>query len=212
VTKQILIVDDHGLFREGVARLLDSEPGLEVSGQCASVDEALAFLASHRVDLVLLDIDLGAERGTRFVIESRRAGYRGLYLVVTAGVPEAEARELLRIGVSGLFLKHRSPELLADVIGTVLSGKQWVDETALPALSGENDAFRDASQRKPLTEREREVLKGIFGGLANKEIAQRIFVSESSVKATIQQLFEKTGVRTRAQLTRIALERYMDQL
>ena len=102
---RVLIVDDHGLFREGVARLLDAELDLNVAGQCSTVDDALNLMRTERFDLVLLDMDLGQERGTRLVLESRRVGYRGKYLVVTAGIPQSEAGELIRLGVRGVFLK-----------------------------------------------------------------------------------------------------------
>ena len=139
-------------------------------------------------------------------------GFKGKILVVTAGVDQRAAAELIRSGISGVFLKHDSAALLAQGIRDVIAGKVWLDQEQLQtALRAEVTTPQD-SQTKPFTEREQQVLSCVFEGLANKEIAARIGVSESSVKATLQQLFSKTGVRTRSQLVRIVLEQHRDQI
>lgn len=209
---RILLIDDHSLFREGVVRLLNAEPDFEVVHHCATSDEGLETLRTAAIDVVLLDIDLGKERGSRFLVGARQLRFPGKVLVVTAGVSEAEGAELLRLGINGIFLKHRSPELLSQGIRAVMEGKTWLDEEVVPEGDEAAELWSPAEERVRLTERERVVLKGVFEGLSNKEIALRIHVSESSVKMTLQQLFEKTGVRTRSQLTRVALERYLDQI
>ncbi len=209
---RLLLIDDHSLFREGVVRLLNAEPGFDVVRHCATADEGLEAVRSGAIDIVLLDIDLGKERGSRFMLEARRLRFPGKVLVVTAGISEAEGVQLLRLGVNGIFLKHRSPELLVQAIRAVREGKRWLDEGVVPDADQVAELWSPPEERTPLTERERLVLKGVFEGLANKEIAARLYVSESSVKMTLQQLFDKTGVRTRTQLTRVALERYLDQI
>jgi len=139
-------------------------------------------------------------------------GFQGKVLVVTAGVDAAVAAELIRSGISGVFRKHDSAALLAQAIREVMAGKVWLDQEQLQtALRTEVGAQQDTLTR-PFTEREQQVLSCVFEGLANKEIAARIGVSESSVKATLQQLFSKTGVRTRSQLVRIVLEQHRDQI
>jgi two-component system nitrate/nitrite response regulator NarL len=101
---------------------------------------------------------------------------------------------------------------LVQAIRDVMAGKVWLNQEQLQtALSHEAGTPQD-NRTQPFTEREHQVLAGVFEGLANKEIAARIGVSESSVKATLQQLFSKTGVRTRSQLVRIVLEQHRDQL
>jgi DNA-binding NarL/FixJ family response regulator len=208
---RLLIVDDHALFREGLARLLGSEPDLEVAAHCASVAEGLQALASEPVDLVLLDVDLGSERGLDFLLRARKEGFAGPVLVVTAGMTETEATLLIAQGAAGIFLKQDSAQLLAKGIRTVADGRAWIDQRHLSSLVGIPRA-RAADDRRNLTDRERDVLRGVFDGLANKEIATRLQVSESSVKAVLQQLFHKTGVRTRSQLVRIVLEQYSQEL
>jgi two-component system, NarL family, nitrate/nitrite response regulator NarL len=207
----ILLVDDHALFRESVARLLTSEPGFEVTAHCNSVEEALAALQRARVDIVLLDFDLGQRDGGEFMRLARQQGFNGKVLVVTAGVEKEQAAELVRNGISGIFMKHDSAALLIEGIRDVLGGKVWFDREFLQEAMG-GTGSRQESKAERFTERERQVLSYVFEGLVNKEIAERIGVSESSVKATLQQLFSKTGVRTRSQLVRIALEQYRDQI
>jgi DNA-binding NarL/FixJ family response regulator len=209
---RLLLIDDHALFREGLARLLASEPDFEMAVPCASVDEALRVLESSEVDLILLDYDLGAETGARFLVRAAEHGFHGRVLIVTAGLSEAEAADLFRRGATGIFLKHNPPSLLAKAIRKVMAGEVWLDQRYLKVLLQETKAADEGDHTRRLSEREREVLRAVFEGLANKEIAVRLQVSESSVKATLQQLFFKTGVRTRSQLVRVALEKYRDYL
>jgi DNA-binding NarL/FixJ family response regulator len=117
-----------------------------------------------------------------------------------------ESSYALQMGASGIFLKHNSPGNLAKAIRMVAAGEMWVDQRVIRAMADGVRFGEEQSIRQFLTEREQEVLRGIFEGLSNKEIAAQIGVSESAVKATLQQLFQKTRVRTRSQLVRIALE------
>ncbi len=208
---RILLVDDHTLFREGVARLLGAEPQFDLVAHCGSIQEALEVLASKPIDMVLLDWDFGNEKGSELILQARERGYQVRILILTAGVSDAEAKQLLTMGAAGIFLKHGSPEVLSRSILRVMEGGVWLDQRRLTAvLQHQAPPERDAVTR--LTERESEVLRSILAGLANKEIARRLQVSESAVKAVLQQLFHKTGVRTRSQLVRIALEQHRDRL
>jgi len=207
---EILLVDDHALFRESVARLLAAEPGFRIVAHCSSVEEALEKLRKARVDIVLLDFDLGQHDGREFMRLAAQQGFSGKVLVVTAGVQKEQAADLIRSGISGIFMKHDSAALLIEGVRDVLAGKVWFDRELLQEAMTVTGHQQD-SQAERFTERERQVLSGVFEGLVNKEIAERIGVSESSVKATLQQLFSKTGVRTRSQLVRITLEQYRNQ-
>jgi DNA-binding NarL/FixJ family response regulator len=206
---KILLVDDRILFREGAARLLAAESDFEVIGQCGSVEEALKILAATQVDLVWLDLDLGKERGFDFFPLARKTGFYGPILVVAAVVSPFEVRRLMQLSASGVLLKQSSSGLLADAIRRLMRGELWIDPS-LEQSPAELAGRRDPGQL--LTERERVVLKGVFEGLINKEIASRVHISEALVKSTLQQLFEKNNVRTRSQLVRIALEQYSNQL
>lgn len=204
-TVRILLVDDHGLFRESLARLLAAEPDFQVAGLCATTEEALLLLAKQSIDLMLLDFDLGNQDCPKFIRSAIDGGFKGKILLVTAGVSANQAAELIHLGVVGIFLKHDLPVQLTRAIREVAQGQVWLNQKILTATM--------AGSRPPgitPTERERQVLSRVLDGLSNKEIAAQLGVSEGSVKSTLQQLFSKTGVRSRSQLVRIALERYKD--
>jgi DNA-binding NarL/FixJ family response regulator len=206
---QLLLLDDHTLFRVMLSRLLDTAPDFEVVAQCSSTAEALEALARCRVELVLLDYDLGnRDTGFQFIRGARDAGYVGRIFIVTAGMTDADYVRALGYGVCGIFLKHSSPELLTEAIHKVMAGETWIDQRCIQALVQAVDSERSELPPNQLTERERQVLKGVFSGLSNKEIGSHLNISEASVKSALQQLFVKTGVRTRSQLVRVALEEY----
>jgi DNA-binding NarL/FixJ family response regulator len=187
--------------------MLAAEPGIEIAGSCGTADEALEVLKLTPVDIVLLDFDLGEDHGNQLISSVRRLGFKGKILMVTAGMSANESSVAIRLGASGIFLKQNSPATLTKAIRMVGSGEAWVDEKVMQLLAAAVDESDDQSSGGALTTREQQVLQGVFEGLTNKEIAAQLSVTESAVKATLQQLFQKTGVRTRSQLVRIALER-----
>ena len=207
---RLLLIDDHSLFREGLARLLEAESGLEIAGSFSSVAEAVSTIQGELVDLVLLDFDLGEEQGMQFLVAARDLGFKGKVLMVTAGMSDADTFRLLKAGASGIFLKHLPPAKLITAIHRIMDGETWLESRTLQSLAGSASEIAKSQVSSPLTGREHAVLKGVFEGLANKEIGVRLDISESYVKAVLQQLFEKTGVRTRAQLVRVALERQLE--
>jgi DNA-binding NarL/FixJ family response regulator len=209
---RILLVDDHALFRESIARLLGREAGFDVVGDCGSIPDALTILRQRPVDLVLLDFDLGYQNGRDFMRLAKQDSVTAKVLIVTAGIQSNEAAELIRRGISGIFLKRDSAASLAQSIRDVMAGKVSFEQGVFQQAMTEVAPMNPAPGGERFTERERQVLSYVFEGLANKEIAGRIGVSESSIKAALQQLFAKTGVRTRSELVRIALERYKNDL
>ena len=206
---RILMVDDHSLFRESLSRLLDTNAGLLVVGQCRTVGEAIAAHSETPTDVVLLDYDLGEEQGSRLVPELKSHLGDARVLMVTAGMSDATVIQAMEAGASGVFLKHSSLDQLVTAIHQVAKGEIWLDTEAARSLFGGRNTPRNRFERaQPLTSRQSEVLRGILDGLTNKEIAWNLKVSESSVKAVIQELFNKAGVRTRSQLVRIAIEKH----
>jgi DNA-binding NarL/FixJ family response regulator len=203
---RLLLVDDHVLFREGLSRLLASEPDFEMAGQCGTNAEALEILQDRPVDMVLLDYDLNQDHGAQLISDARRTGFGGKILMVTAGMSAKESSVALKLGASGIFLKHNSPGSLVKAIRMVTAGDMWVDPRVLQAMAEEVQQGEETVSLPPLTEREQDVLQSVFEGLANKEIAARLGITEGAVKSCLQQLFQKTQVRTRSQLVRIALE------
>ena len=206
---QLLLLDDHTLFRVMLSKLLATESDFRVVADCYSSQEALEALTRNRVDLVLLDYDLGdRQNGFQFIGAAREAGYAGRIFLVTAGMNDADYVRALGLGVCGIFLKHSSPELLVESIHKVMAGETWIDQRCVQGLVKAVESEGRQARRNQLSERERDVLKGVFAGLSNKEIGVQLSISEASVKSALQQLFIKTGVRTRGQLVRVALEEY----
>jgi two-component system, NarL family, nitrate/nitrite response regulator NarL len=202
---RILLIEDHVLLRESLARTLAGEADFVIAGQCGSVTEALEIVRAQPIDVVLLDLNLGVEQGGGFLNTCRENGFTGNVLVVTAGVGEREAAWLMRRGCRGIFLKHNP---LAGLIARI---REIAREDGPPApVEPEETPARGG--RVTLTARERDVLRCVCEGLASKEIAAKLEISESSVKSYLQQLFHKSGVRTRAQLVRVAIERFWDEL
>lgn len=205
---RILLVDDHSLFRESLSRLLQAEPDLKIVDTCATATAALEIITAEAVDVVLLDFDLGDEQGSTFLDETKAIGFRGKILMVTAGMSDSVTLRVLEGGASGIFLKHSPPGQLVEAIRKIAAGEVWLDPKAVRSLiSGAHSRSEEDRAAQPLNSRMREVLKAVFEGLTSKEIASQMELSESSVKAALQQLFDKLGVRSRSQLVRIVLER-----
>lgn len=207
---RILLVDDHALFRESLSRLLEAEADVKVTAQCSTADEALQIMAKNQHDLVLLDFELGERRGSEVILAARNTPFTGKILCVTVGMTRAEFRQALNHGASGVFLKNNGPEILIRAINDVMAGKIWIDPKY--ATPDYEHPHAETNRRVKFTERDRIVLRGVFDGMANKEIAEKLNVSESAIKASLQQLFSKTGVRTRSQLVRVALEHFRREL
>jgi len=201
----ILVVDDHALFRDCVTQVLLAEGDLTVE-HCGSIKDAVDILSRTRIDVVLLDHDLGIERAWQFLPAASSIGFAGRVLIVTAWVGETEARRLLRQGVNGIFRKENSLSELVVAIRAVADGKTWLDPAYAGITNPPDGAASESGESPQLNDRERKVLRYVLEGLSNKEIAFHVGISESYVKATLQRLFQKMGVRTRGQLVRVALE------
>lgn len=208
---RILIIDDHMLFRESLVRLLETEPDFEVVARCATIAEGRQALVAVPVEVVLLDYDLGDEIGTDLLA---RLGFKGSdtkVIMVTAGMSASVTLSVVNEGVAGIVLKHSDPRYLIEAIHRVSAGETWWDPGILRSATATATATGEAgppANVRSLTDRQRQVLRSILDGLTNKEIAARMQVSETSIKASIQELFAKAGVRTRSQLVRVAIERY----
>jgi two-component system nitrate/nitrite response regulator NarL len=209
-TISLFVVDDHALFREGLLRLLENDPQLHIVGSASSVQSSLEQLQNATVDVLIVDYDLGSETAVTLVRQLRNKGFSARVLVVTAGLPNADAVELIKLGVSGIFLKKDPPEALHRNIREVAAGKVLIDQSYLQLLVSSATDNKESSIR--LTDRDKQVIRGVLEGLSNKEIAANLALSETAVKASLQQIFAKTGVRTRSQLVRVALEQLRVEL
>ena len=203
---RLLLIDDHVLFRESLGRLLESEADFEIAGQCGSGAEALEFLVRDPVDLVLLDFNLPDGPGTSFIQLARQTSYGGKILIVTGEMDLEASSEALQLGASGIFLKHNPASSLLRAIRVTIAGDVWLDPKVVEFLAMRAPRLPEHGLMIALNERERTVLDMLLEGLTNKRIADRLSITEGAVKSTLQTLFEKTNVRSRAQLVRIALE------
>jgi two-component system nitrate/nitrite response regulator NarL len=210
-TTDVLLVDDHAMFREGLVRMLERERDIRVVGQCSSAREALAMISTCGATMVLLDVNLGADRALDFVLGARKKGFEGRILVVTAGMSDQEAVQLIQAGVAGILHKHHSASVLCSAIRQMASGEVYLEKNYLGPLFRSVDRSRTPG-RPTLTERDKTVMRFVFQGLTNREIAGNLGISEGAVKASLRQVFEKLNVRTRAQMVKVALEQYRDQL
>lgn len=205
----LLVLDDHSLFREGLIRLLMAESDFQIVGNCARIEEAREILDKVWVDMVLLDYDLGAEPGLQLLKELKSKQAHPKVLMVTAGMNSADMLSALQEGAAGVFLKHSPPAQLAEAIRRVADGAMWLDPRVVePVVAHATRIPAENPAPSSLSPRENAVLRAVLEGATNKKIATMLHISESSVKAVLQQLFAKTGVRTRSQLVRLALERH----
>ncbi len=198
---RLVLLDDHLLFRESLGRLLASEQDFELVAECTTPPEALKSLKRSAVDVILLDIGLAQE----FIPCARKVRFGGKCLVIAREVDATGSAIVLKHGASGIFLASDSSSRLMQAIRLVASGEAWVDQKVIQLLAQCYPHY-EARWRGNFTAREQTVLQGVVDGLSNRKIGNQIGVSESTVKAALQQLFKKAGVRTRSQLVRIALE------
>jgi DNA-binding NarL/FixJ family response regulator len=198
---RLILLDDHLLFRESLARVLAAEQDFELVAECSTPVEALKSLKDSGVDVILVDIGIAKE----FIPWAQKVRYPGKSLVIARHVDPTGSAIVLKYGASGIFLASDSSSRLMQAIRLVASGEAWIDQKVVQLLAERYPNF-EARWRGNFTEREQTVLRGVVDGLSNRKIGTQIGVSESTVKATLQHLFKKAGVRTRSQLVRIALE------
>jgi two-component system, NarL family, nitrate/nitrite response regulator NarL len=209
---RLLLIDDHALFREALAERLNKEPDISVIGFCGSMSEALHLIrAGAQPNMILLDFDLGSERTVDFVPAAREAGFAGQVLIVTAGLGGRQALQLIQSGVRGILHKHNTPGTLCDIIRRIAQGEAFLEPVYMSSVFQTMDRTKMSGGPR-LTGRDKDILRLLFQGLANKEIAARLQVSEGAIKSSVSQLFQKLSVHTRAQLVKVALEQYADQL
>ncbi len=195
-----MLVHPRVLFRNSLARILAEERDFALTAECANALEGLQVLAEAKPDVILLDFAIWKS----FVADSIRESYEGRFLTIAEGIDPALCARALSHGVSGVFLGSDSPPRLIQAIRQVADGDAWVDLKIIQLLA-ERYPHHEDLRIDGLTVREQAVLRGILDGMTNRKIADQIGTSEATVKAVIQHLFEKTGVRTRSQLVRIML-------
>jgi len=201
MTIRLLLCDDHAVVRAGLRALLSSAEDMEVVGEAGSGEEALAMSAAVRPDVVLMDLQLGG--GMDGVTATRRlsGGDGPRVLVLTMFDTDADITRAIEAGATGYLLKAEPPEELFAAIRSAASGR-----TALSAPVASRVLAQLRSPRPALSERERDILRQLAGGLGNRDIARALFISEATVKTHLGRIYAKLGVETRAAAVAVATE------
>jgi DNA-binding NarL/FixJ family response regulator len=204
---RVLLVEDHAVVREGLRMLIESWPGFTVVGEAANGSEALAITTREKPDIILLDLHLGrGESALDFLPELLSAADQGQVIILTAVLDPKAHDQALRLGAMGLVLKEKASKELRDAILKVLEGEVWLDPKLTTGIINRlraKDADRGGGETNKiasLTKRERELAILVGEGLTNREIAQRLFVSESTVRHHLTSVFTKLGVSNRFEL------------
>ncbi|MEN3336066.1 MAG: hypothetical protein V7641_5431 [Blastocatellia bacterium] len=200
---RILLIDDHRVIRKGLRALLNDYPDFEVVGEAGSRAEAIPLIESTRPNLILLDLDLGNTTSLDFLSELLVLG-RGLHVLVLTGVRDKELqRQAIQLGAMGIVLKDHAAEVLVEAIQKVNSGEMWLDRSTIVSMLGNpRRANADPERVKigMLTEREREIISLLAEGLRNKQIGERLFISEITVRHHLTSIFNKLAVSDRVEL------------
>ena len=206
---RVLIVDDHPVVRHGLRSLLAGHPDIEVVGEAESGFEVLPHLASYATDVILLDIQLKGHTGIEIARRVRHAYPVVKIIILTTYDDESYLREALEAGVHGYLLKSISHESLPDSIRAVMRGERLLSPSLVSAVVADYEklAREQARREAGLTPEELQILAAIADGASNKDIAERLFWSEATVKRKVQDILDKTGAATRAQAIAEAVRR-----
>jgi DNA-binding NarL/FixJ family response regulator len=206
IARKVLIVSKRALVQEALAAFIGTAPDLVVAAHCSSLEEALEIATVAHVDCAVFELRVGEERLTEAYKEFRDLCEVTRVLVLLDGVPPSLTNHVIQSNAHAVLPAAVDGSTVLAAIRCISSGKTWINLNTLDAEPRDNGADLH------LTYRQMTVLRLIYEGLSNKEISGRIGVSSSSIKATIQQLFKRIGVRSRSQLVREALQCFPDLL
>lgn len=198
--QRVLIIDDHPLFRKGVADLLSLEPGLQLVGEAASGEEGIALAQRLAPDLILLDLNMRGMDGVETLRRLRGEGASDTrILMLTVSNAHEDVVRAMRAGADGYLLKDMEPEEILESLRTAMRGGVAISPelTALLARALRDDGGPVEPYRAGLTRREREILDLLAAGLSNKLIARELDVAVGTVKVHVKNLLRKLGLKTR---------------
>jgi DNA-binding NarL/FixJ family response regulator len=212
MTIRVVIADDQSLVRAGFASLLAAADDIDMVGEAADGEEAVALARSSRPDVILMDIrmpNLDGLEATRRIVRDPHLDATRVVILTTYELDEY-VFEALRVGASGFLTKDVDPNDLRDAVRVVAEGHALmspsVTRRVIDAFASAVPAAKEPERLDSLTEREREVLGLVAEGIANHEIAQRLIMSPLTVKTHVSRILSKLGVRDRAQLVVVAYE------
>lgn len=205
---RLFLLSNQSLFRASLGSLLALEPGFELAGESPIDSGSIGILERSEADVALVEFGPDTPRGVELMAAAARSRYPGRLFIITEMLDARSSARALKLGVSGIFLKSDSAERLVHAIRAVASGEMWIDPRVIRTMADRFPMEEGPIRTETLTDREHKVLSGILGGLSNRKIGEDLNLSESSIKAVVQHLFDKTGVRTRSQLVRVAITRF----
>src|SRR4249920_896757 len=217
---RIVVADDHPIFRDGLCRLLALEEDFEVVAQAQDGRQVLDVLQQHEPDILLLDLKMPGLDGLATLQRLQAARNKTRVIVLTASDDKNEFVQAMKPGTSGIVLKQTATELLIKSIRKVHAGEIWLDshttaavirtfvaadETAPAAPQQQLASAPRDRERSPLSQREREIVALVAQGFKNKEMAEKMFISEQTVKNHLHNIFDKLGVSDRLELALYAI-------
>lgn len=213
---RIVVADDHPIFRDGLCRLLALEEDFEVVAQASDGREVLEVLQQFEPDILLLDLKMPGLDGLGTLQRLQAARNQTRVIVLTASDDKNEFVQAMKLGTSGIVLKQTATELLIKSIRKVHAGEIWLDSHTTAAVIRQFVAAEEAPvpqmvtaprdrERSPLSQREREIVALVAQGFKNKEMAEKMFISEQTVKNHLHNIFDKLGVSDRLELALYAI-------
>ncbi|MDR3701828.1 MAG: response regulator transcription factor [Candidatus Sulfopaludibacter sp.] len=213
---RIVVADDHPIFRDGLCKLLALEDDFEVVAQAQDGRQVLDVLQQHEPDILLLDLKMPGLDGLATLQRLQVAKNKTRVIVLTASDDKNEFVQAMKLGTSGIVLKQTATELLIKSIRKVHAGEIWLDSHTTAAVIRQFVANDDAPppppqspprdrERSPLSQREREIVALVAQGFKNKEMAEKMFISEQTVKNHLHNIFDKLGVSDRLELALYAI-------
>jgi two-component system nitrate/nitrite response regulator NarP len=198
---QILLADDHPMIQAAVEAMLRGSD-YKLVAKASSGNEALREIAEHDPEIVVLDIQMPDGSGLEVLRQLRSSGDNRKVVLLTASLDETGFSEALSLKVDGVLLKTSDPALLIDCLDSVRAGDEWIDRN-IQEEAARPTAARDRSLLSP---RETELVQLVRQGLRNRDIADRLGITEGTVKVYLHSVFEKTGVANRTELAIRAAE------
>lgn len=206
---RLVLADDHPIVLDGLEQLFRREPDFQVVARCVNGREALIAVREHRPDILILDIRMPDMDGLAVIRAMQPENLSTRVVLLTGALEEEAMLEALQLGVQGMVLKEMPPQLLVECVRKVHAGEQWLERRSfarvLDKLSRREAWMREL--RSVLTPREIEVVHMVARGTRNKEIAEKLFITEGTVKVHLHHIYEKLQVTSRVQLIRLAQEK-----